>query len=186
MTKSTFERNKFQGGTVSDTKILRVEEVDALISEINYGVHTTLTSMFGLKPEPRPHRMEKECSVQGDVSGIVSLIQEKTEGTIVVSFPKKTILAMLSKVYRKDFTEINQSVQMGVGELTNIIYGVVKANLNKNGYALKMAIPNVILGDQHTVVPCAAGPILAMPYDTPAGEFTVIMAFHRDQAGQAA
>lgn len=163
-------------------KILRIEESDNLAKEFNYGVHTTLNSMFGLNAEPGRHRIELDCSLQADVSGIISLIQDKTEGTFIVSFPKETIFGMLAKMYRKDFTQVNESVRLGVGELTNIIYGVVKANLNKDGYSLKMAIPNVVIGEKHTVFSCAGGPALVMPYATAAGDFTAVMMFHSEGA----
>ena len=167
-------------------KILKIEESENLAKEINYGVHTTFSSMFGMKPEPQPIRREETCGIQSDVTGILSLVQDRNEGTFIVSFPKATIFAMLSKMYRREFTEVDQSVRLGVGELTNIIYGVLKANLNKDGYHFKMAIPNVILGENHTVSSSVAGPVLIMPYATPVGGFTVVMAFHGEAAGAEA
>src|SRR4051812_30078869 len=110
---------------------------ETLAKEIAYGVHSTLSNMFGIKPEMGEYRIEKNTSIKADVSGIIVVMRDVADGTLVVSFPKETIFAMLSKMYRKPFTEIDNSVRMGVGELTNIIYGVMKSNLNKSGYSFK-------------------------------------------------
>ena len=163
---------------MSDTKKIKVELGHRLAKEIDYGVHSTLANMFGLKSEVGAFRIQDECSVQGDVSGLITLTQEKSEGTLIVSFPKATIFGLLSKMYRKPFTEINQSVKLGVGELTNIIYGVVKSNLNKDGFAFKMAVPNVVIGDQHTILTCDSGPTLVVPFTTEVGNFNVLLSFH--------
>ena len=163
---------------MSDTKKLIVELGDRLAKEIDYGVHSTLSKMFGLNPQVGAYKIEEECSIQGDVSGLITLTQDKNEGTLIVSFPKATIFGILSKMYRKPFTEINQSVKLGVGELTNIIYGVVKANLNKSGFSFKMAVPNVIIGDQHTILTCDSGPTMVVPFNTELGTFYVLLSFH--------
>ncbi len=162
---------------MSVIKPLKVELGERLSKEIDYGVHATLSSMFGLKPKVGNFTLEDECDVKGDVSGIVTLTQEKIEGTLIVTFPKATIFGILAKMYRKPFTEVNQSVKLGVGELTNIIYGVVKANLNKDGFQFKMAVPSVVIGDQHTVIPFDSGPTMIVPFTTELGPFHVLLSF---------
>ena len=166
---------------MSDIKPLKVDLGDRLAKEIDYGVHATLSSMFGLKPQVGVFTLVDECTVKGDVSGIVTLTQEKIEGTLIVTFPKATIFGILAKMYRKPFTEVNQSVKLGVGELTNIIYGVVKANLNKDGFQFKMAVPSVVIGDQHTVIPFDSGPTMVVPFSSEVGTFHVLLSFRECQ-----
>lgn len=163
---------------MSDSKELKVELGDRFAREIDNGVHATLSNMFGLKTTVEKFRIEEECTVKGDISGLITLIQDKNEGTLIVSFPKATIFGLLSKMYRKPFAEINQSVKLGVGELTNIIYGVVKSNLNKDGFTLKMAVPNVVIGDQHRILTCDSGPTMVVPFHSEAGPFYVLLSFH--------
>jgi len=164
-------------------QILELNE--ALVKEINFGVYSTFTSMFGLKPNPEAHFIEGVCLAKGDVSGIVGLTQDRVEGALIVSFPSDTIFAILSKMYRKQFTEIDKSVKAGVGELTNIIFGVVKTNLNKNGYGFKMAIPNVIIGDQHTVAITSPGSTLVIPFKTESGTFSVLLTLYPENVEKA-
>lgn len=163
---------------MSNKPHLALELNDALVKEINFGVYSTFTSMFGLKPTAERHMVDQECRANGDVSGIVGLTQDRVEGALIVSFPKDTIFQILGKMYKKQFFEIDKSVKAGVGELTNIIFGVVKTNLNKNGYGFKMAIPNVIIGDQHTVAITNAGTTLVIPFKTESGNFSVLLTLY--------
>ena len=153
---------------------------DTLVKEINFGVYSTFTSMFGLKTNPEAHFIEQEYHAKGDVSGIVGLTQDRVEGALIVSFPKETIFQILGKMYKKQFIEIDKSVKAGVGELTNIIFGVVKTNLNKNGYGFKMAIPSVIIGEQHTVAITNPGTTLVIPFQTESGTFCVLLTLYPD------
>jgi CheY-specific phosphatase CheX len=155
---------------------------DDLAKEIIFGVHSTFTSMFGLRPTAEVHSVENQCSVTGDISGIIGLSQGRIEGALIVSFPLHTIFAILGKMYKKEFTGIDKSVRAGVGELTNIIYGVMKTNLNKNGFEFRMALPNVIIGDQqHTAAANNQGATLVLPFQTEAGSFTVLLTLYPDQ-----
>lgn len=152
---------------------------EALVQKIIQGVHATFVNMVGITPRAQGHKILHEIDILGDVSGIITLMQETMNGTFVVSFPKETILAMLGRIYKKPFTEITPSVKSGVGELTNMIYGATKASLNRTGYAFKMARPNVILGEQHTVLGGAPGPSLLIPFSTTIGDFNVILSLER-------
>lgn len=163
---------------MADKQLQSLELNENLAKEINFGVYSTFTSMFGLKPTPDKHFIEQECHAKGDVSGIVGLTQDRVEGALIVSFPRETIFNILSKMYKKQFTEIDKSVKAGVGEMTNIIFGVVKTNLNKSGHSFKMAIPNVIVGDQHTVAITNPGSTLVIPFQTESGPFTVLLTLY--------
>ena len=155
------------------TRILELN--DGLVNEINFGVNSTFTSMFGLKPQIEKHAIESQCLSKGDVSGIVGLTQIRVEGALVVSFPRATIFTILGKMYRKEFTEVDKSVKAGVGELTNIIFGVIKTNLNKNGFGFKMAIPNVIVAEQQSVAIANPGVTMVVPFQTDSGPFSVML-----------
>lgn len=153
---------------------------DGLVKEINFGVNSTFTSMFGLRPNADKHFIEEQCLSKGHVSGIVGLTQQRVEGALIVCFPRATIFAILGKMYRKEFVEVDKSVKAGVGELTNIIFGVVKTNLNKSGFGFKMAIPNVIVGEQEAVAIANPGSTLVIPFQTASGPFSVSLMIYQD------
>lgn len=155
---------------------------ESLARKIIHSVDATFVNMVGIAPRAGVYRILDPIEILGDVSGIITLMQETLNGTFVVTFPKETILAMLGRIYRKPFTEVNSSVKSGVGELTNMIYGATKANLNRAGYAFKMARPSVIIGDQHTVLGCSSGPGLLIPFSTTIGDFSVTLSLERSLA----
>ena len=154
-----------------DEQVQEIKLSDELVREVHHGVHTTLAGMFGIRPVAEQHFIEEECAANGDVSGIVGLVQERIEGVLIVSFPRDTIFAILGMIYGRKFSEIDNSIKAGVGELTNIIFGVVKSNLNRNGFTFKMALPNVIIGAQHVIT--NPGTTLVIPFRTEAGTFKV-------------
>lgn len=149
---------------------------EKLSQDIIHGVHATMSNMAGLQADPEPFSITDEVHLEGDVSGIVSLVQESTTGSLIVSFPKETIFAILGKIYGKPFTEVNTSVKNGVGELTNMIYGVFKATKNKSGYSFRMVVPSVIIGENHTVMQSSGGACMTIVFKSAFGPFTVSLA----------
>jgi chemotaxis protein CheX len=148
---------------------------ETLIREITNGVDRTFSNLFGISPKAEPYEMLRDCShLTGDISGIVTAIQEDFSGSLVVSFPKATIYNLLEKIYGRSFDSVNDSVRGGVGELTNIIYGVIKANLHERGLELRMCIPHIIVGDGHSVMSPMVEKVLVVPFKSPAGDFLVL------------
>lgn len=151
-----------------------------LAAKISAGVQRTLSSMFGITPVPQPVSTELECKISADISGIVNLIQEREEGTFIVSFPSPVIFNILGRLYQKEFTRIDRSVEMGVGEITNIIYGTVKSQLNESGMDLKMAIPNIILGHQHVILNLGQRPTMVLPFAIENGLFHILITVYSE------
>jgi CheY-specific phosphatase CheX len=161
---------------VTDTEVKKLFLDEALAQDVIAGVERTLFEILGARPVALPFKMSSGFEVGGDVSGIIAIMQKEISGSMVISFPKATIFGILQKIYRKSFTTLDHSVRMGVGELTNIIFGVVKSGLNKKGMGLQMAIPNVISGDHHVITNMATQNVLIIPFSVEAGTFTVSIA----------
>jgi chemotaxis protein CheX len=136
-------------------------------------IKMALMEMFMTKAEPQAWRVEQNFQVKGDVSGIVAMAQDTTDSTLILSFEKSAILTMMSNLYGKPFTAIDGSVRQGVGELSNIIYGMLKKELNANGYDFKLAIPNVVSGDQHMILQIPDSMTLVVPFVIPNGNLYV-------------
>ncbi len=86
-----------------------------------------------------------------DISGIVGVMQDSLEGTFSLSFKLDTIFHILSGVYRREITKIDDISIDSVGELTNIVYGMLKQQLNEVGFQFKMCLPVVVVGPNHLV-----------------------------------
>jgi chemotaxis protein CheX len=139
-------------------------------------VQGALATMFGVRAVPGPYSLQKDFVSHGDISGILGMVQERMEGTLVVSFEKATIFGILKRVYGREFSEVDSSVRQGVGELTNIIYSSMKKALNERGHSFKMAIPNVVIGSSHSIINLHEGQTMVVPFSVEGGSFYVEIA----------
>ncbi len=159
---------------------------DELAKNLADGVRITFETMFGLSPQAQPYSIESGPQCEGDISGIVSLTQEGIDAVCLISFPRQTILSILEKVYKKKLhSHEESSVVQGVGELANIINGVVKTKMNERGLRLRMGLPNVIVGRAHVVMTQPL-PSMKMPFQMDGLSFTVVLTLNRAESAKAA
>lgn len=155
----------------TDTQPLILDEF--LAQTVAKGVNQTLSAIFGVSIHWRDFKLTTQYEGVGDISGIMGLVQDYLEGNLTISFPKETILEMISRLYGKRIDKIDKSARDAVGEITNVVYGLVKKVLNERGYRFKMSIPNVITGDSHKVHHYHQGQTLLIPFHSDAGDFEV-------------
>ena len=116
--------------------------------------------------------LKKDSLASGDVSGIVGLSGE-ARGTISVSFSEESILAIVGNMFGEPVKEINDEVKDAVGEILNIVSGQARQKLEAMGRSLKGAIPTVITGKNHAISHITKQPIIAIPFETDNGHFTI-------------
>lgn len=135
-----------------------------------------LKTMLHLEPVAGKPYIKKESSTRGDISGIVGIIGD-TEGSLCLTFSKNCILYIVSKLFGEEQQEINEEVKDAVGELTNMISGDARRRLEEVGYHFQGAVPSVVSGPNHEIKHITKGPILAIPFNTEAGNFIVEICF---------
>lgn len=121
----------------------------------------------------QPELMKSIDSFKSDVSGIIGIVSPKYNGTVVISFPENTFLKIMSGMLGEEYSEFNRELADGAGELSNIIFGQAKVVLNERGYGIKLALPQVISGKQHTLSAISKGPAMVIPFTSSAGDFIV-------------
>jgi len=115
----------------------------------------------------------KESNIAyGDVSGIIGITGDAT-GSLAISFKEACICDIISRMLGEPCTSINQDVFDGVGEITNMISGVARTHLEKEGMAVYAAIPAVVYGRDHTVNHILNSPSIVIPFFTERGSFVV-------------
>jgi chemotaxis protein CheX len=77
----------------------------------------------------------------------------------------------------EEMKDMNEEINDAVGEITNMISGQARQKLADLGRALKAAIPTVITGKNHTIKHMTTYPIIAIPFNTDNGEFTIEVCF---------
>ena len=135
-----------------------------------------LSTMAMLDPTPGKPFVKKTTLASGDVSAIVGLTGDKT-GSISISFTKKCAVAIVKNMLGDDIQDIMQDAKDAVGEITNMISGQARAGLAQMGLAMQASTPTIIFGDNHTVSHITSGPVIAIPFTTPNGDFTVEFCF---------
>jgi chemotaxis protein CheX len=131
-----------------------------------------LSSLAFTKASAGKPFLKKDQLASGDVSGIVGLSGE-ARGTISVSFSEQSILAIVGNMFGEPVQEINEEVKDAVGEILNIVSGQARQKLEATGRNLKGAIPTVITGKNHTISHITRQPIVAIPFETDNGRFTI-------------
>lgn len=116
----------------------------------------------------KPHEM-----LVGDVSGVIGVVSDAFNGSVVISFPEKTFLKVMSGMLGEEITTLDKEIVDGAGEITNMIFGQAKVVLNEKGYGIKMAIPSVVTGKGHTLSALTKGPIVIVPFESNVGDFFV-------------
>jgi len=120
-----------------------------------------------------PFRKEHGDKFLGDISGVIGLVTDDFTGSVVISFPEKTFLTVMSRMLGEEFTSMTPDIQDGAGELTNIIFGSSKVVLNQKGFNIQTALPSVIVGEGHAILSPNRGLRVAIPFSSDAGDFFI-------------
>lgn len=105
-----------------------------------------------------------------EISGVIGL-SGNAIGTVVLSLSEQVALKAASTLLMAEYTELNDDVVDAVGELTNVVAGAAKAELEQ--FDLSISLPNVITGKGHEVrFPSNVSPICVL-FDCPWGELSL-------------
>lgn len=131
-----------------------------------------LSTMSGLTPTPGKPYVKKNSVAMGDVSAIVGITGDQS-GSISVTFTKSCAIALVKGMLGDDIQDILQDTKDAVGEITNMISGQARGGLAEMGFAFQGSTPSVIMGDNHTLSHITKGPVIAIPFQTEYGDFTL-------------
>lgn len=135
-----------------------------------------LETMASTRAKAGKPYLKKDQVARGDVSGVIGMTGE-TRGTISISFSEASILPIVSNMLGEEMKEMNEEIKDAVGEVTNMISGQARKRLDEQGRSLKAAIPTVIMGKDHSITHMTTYPIIAIPFSTDNGEFTIEVCF---------
>jgi chemotaxis protein CheX len=137
---------------------------------------SVLSTMAQVTPVAGKPYVKKNNVAQGDVSGLVGVTGDKT-GSVSISFTKVCAITIVKNMLGDDIQDLLQDVKDAVGEITNMISGQARAGLAEMGIVLQGSTPTVIMGDNHSISHVTNAPIMAIPFSTPNGDFTIEFCF---------
>ncbi|WP_461211242.1 chemotaxis protein CheX [Desulfocurvus sp. DL9XJH121] len=135
-------------------------------------VSNVLSTMAMVKPNAGKPFIKKDSSAHGDITGVIGLSGARA-GTISLTFTKECALAVVSSMLGEPITELGDDIRDAVGEMTNMISGQARQGLQKIGLTIEAGIPTVVMGENHSISHLSKNPILAVPFSTDHGGFTL-------------
>lgn len=128
----------------------------------------TFTKMVGAEAKPGKPVLKQDARLDYDISGIIGL-SGKVIGSVALSFPESTALAVCNKFMSADFKEMNADILDAVGELINIVAGNAKKGLTE--FAIEISLPSVVLGKNHRIVEPKGCLGFVIPFSSTLGNF---------------
>jgi chemotaxis protein CheX len=149
---------------------MKVEYINPFIASLGNAFQT----MLGCAVHRGPLSLKDGSSPKFDISGVIGL-SGRAVGTVVLSLSEAVALKAASVMLMCETTHIDADVIDAVGELTNMVAGRAKADLEE--YQLAVSLPSVITGRDHDVrFPSNVTPI-CVPFDTAWGPLALEVGF---------
>jgi len=115
--------------------------------------------------------LKKDRLTLGDVTGVIGFAGDK-KGTFSLAFSKDSAIFIYKSMIGEDVEGISPDVVDAIGELTNIISGQTRVEIEKLGYKLSAALPTVIVGHNVEINFITKVPVIALPFTFPADGVT--------------
>lgn len=131
-----------------------------------------LSTVAMINPKRGKLALQKDSTVAYDISGIIGITGEAI-GSIALSFPKKTALKVVSNFTGEEILGFDADTADAVGELTNMIAGRSKKIFSDKGIKLKISVPNVVIGKNHTISSPKGTPTIVIPFSSEEGNFAI-------------
>jgi chemotaxis protein CheX len=151
---------------------MNVKEDAKIVKPFLQAVENVISTMAQVQVQPGKPYMKKDSTASGDVTGMISMAGDRN-GTISVTFTEGAIKVIVSNMLGEEIKDMGQDVKDAVGELTNMISGQARRGLAEIGMTMNGGIPTVIMGKGHSISHISRDPLLAIPFGTPDGDFTV-------------
>ena len=148
---------------------MRVEYINPFVTAVLSVFRTMLNCTL---TRGQPFR-KANCQPMHEVTGIIGL-SGKAKGTVVLSLDREAAMRATEALLGERPFSINADVTDAVGELTNIIAGNAKAQLEQ--YAMSVSLPTVITGKGHCIDSPRAAPAICIPFDCEWGTVMVEVA----------
>lgn len=136
------------------------------------GTVEVLKTMAFVNPIAGKPYVKKSDDAHGDVSGIIGITGDAI-GSLAISFSNACICHIAGNMLGETIDELTRDVLDAVGEITNMISGVARTKMEKEGMSVYAAIPSVVYGGDHTINHILKNPSIVIPFSTARGSFVI-------------
>jgi chemotaxis protein CheX len=89
----------------------------------------------------------------------------RVNGVISINFGREAACLVTSKFLGEKFLDVNDAVKDSIGEIANIIAGGAKRSLQEDNMDCKIALPSVVIGQNHSLSYPSGIPVMVIPFE---------------------
>jgi CheY-like chemotaxis protein len=111
--------------------------------------------------------------ISGDISATLPITNQRFMGILSISFPKDCFMKTVSKIKKKEITEISDEAKSALDTILSQVYYELNMALPKTESSFTAGISTVIVGDEHNFEHSPNSPGMTIPFSSENGEFIV-------------
>lgn len=142
-------------------------------------------TMVFTKLEPQKPEIKNDKIAPGDITAILGLNGEVEKNGVkviykamlVMSFPYETYFKIAGAMLGETYTSFVPDIHDVGGEITNMVMGNAKAELQTMGYSTNMAIPSSVEGNKVTLSYPAGTRVVLIPMNSDHGQFFIELCY---------
>jgi chemotaxis protein CheX len=127
------------------------------------GAQAVFKTMLRIELEMGRPTLKADRKASGDITGVIGFAGDK-RGSFTISLRGECALTIYNAFTGEDKKEVNEEVIDAVGELTNIISGQTRLELEKIGFNISASLPTVIIGKDVDINMITKAPIITLPF----------------------
>jgi chemotaxis protein CheX len=135
----------------------------AIVNACVVAVQNVFKTMVGISVATGKPSLKQHHLTVADITGVMGFGGDK-KGTLCLSLPKESATFVYSAMMGDDATDITPDVIDAMGELTNIISGQARVEMEKLGHRLSAALPTVIRGQNVAIGFITTAPVVTLPF----------------------
>ena len=112
-----------------------------VVEKICDGIRGTLDQLGTFKTEFQPHFFASEWTVQTPISVILNIKQNDQPLQVRFHFDPQPVIDILEGMIGDKVHPESQDILDGVGEISNMIYGLIKTKASTSGFQFGMSRP---------------------------------------------
>jgi chemotaxis protein CheX len=129
--------------------------LESFITPISDAVTSVLLTMSQVELKQDSYKIIPSSELiasKGSLTGVVSIKAENLTGTLALNFDESLICKIYSNILSgESVPKVNDDVKDAAMEITNIVFGNAKRDINKLGFDIQPSLPNIIHGEQHKI-----------------------------------
>ena len=144
------------------------------VNPIYQAATEVLSTMLNLDVNRKGLKTSEEL-ISGNEANVSIGVTGELSGTILFSFKKEMVLAMVEAMSGMEVKELDKFVVSAIGEIANIISGNAATLLKEENYDCDIVPPQIIIGKNKSLS-MATDKSLVIPLETDMGEFEINLA----------